>query len=197
MGEMRDLETAEIAIKAAQTGHLVFSTLHTNNAISSLMRLYSLGIDNSLLEDSLIGVVSQRLTRKLCNYCKEKNDVKGELNYLFGENFFKNPIYLYTESRENECSHCIDGFNGRTVIYELWIIRESDRDLISQKCVFNSEYLKNALKNGMNPLVYNGMEKFLQGETSLSELRKKVVRVNDFRQHKDLLLSLIKEYQKI
>ncbi len=202
VGEIRDKETADLAMQAAQTGHLVFSTLHTNEAVSSLRRLYELGVDSSILEDSLIGVVSQRLAKKLCLRCREKYDAREELNALFREEIIKKPVCLFRArgkiERENElgrgtvnCPDCNEGYVGRTVVPEIWVVGEDERDLMAHGERSPSQYFKSAVASGMKPLVYKGLARVLSGNISLDELTREVVKASDFRRNRDMLLGLI------
>lgn len=131
VGEIRDLETAEIAIRAALTGHLVFSTLHSTRAIAAIDRLYEMGIKRYLISDSIIAVVTQRLVRTLCPYCKEykefdatDKEICKKLGYILNGGFF--PV---------GCSQCNNkGYLGRTLIYEgLFITQDIRKDIISEK----------------------------------------------------------------
>ena len=137
VGEIRDVETAKTAVRAAITGHLVISTLHTNDAISSIARLIDMEIPPYLLNASLIGVISQRLVRKVCENCS--NDVVINQNE-------KKSIYTTIPIGCEECSHT--GYNGRTVAYEILTIDDEIRNEIQQNK--EAKDIKNiAVKNGM------------------------------------------------
>lgn len=119
IGEIRDEETAHIAVRAAITGHLVLSTLHTNNALESIVRLKDMGIEGYFMEDALIGIISQRLVRKICPYCKTKymssyKEMK-ELNFSFPQELYKGKGCI-------KCNYT--GYKGRRVVYE--IVRSED-----------------------------------------------------------------------
>ena len=148
VGEIRDKETAEIAIHAALTGHLVFSTLHTNDAPGAVSRLLDMGIENFLVSSSLSGVLSQRLVRKICSACKSTGKTADG----------------------NKCKKCNGrGFKGRIGIFELMTINDEIRD-----CINNGDdsaaIAKVAIKNGMRPLIEDGMEKVKAGITTKSEV---------------------------
>lgn len=170
VGEIRDSETAQIAVQAALTGHLVFSTLHTNDAASALTRLIDMDIETFLISSSVIGVIAQRLVRVICEKCKEeytpgKNVLSG-LNIKDDSNN-DGKIKLY---RGTGCSFCKNtGYYGRTSIYELIVLDEKIRALIISKS--SSNIIKDtAVKKGMKTLKYCGLEKVMQGITTLEEV---------------------------
>jgi len=174
VGEIRDSETAQIAVQAALTGHLVFSTLHTNDAASALTRLLDMGIEPFLISSSVIGVIAQRLVRVICEKCKEEY-IPGE-DILYGlkiKDRLNNDskIKLY---RGKGCSSCKNtGYYGRISIYELIVLDEEIRSLIVTKA--SSNVINNlAIKNGMKTLKDSGMEKVLQGITTIEEVLRVV-----------------------
>ena len=170
VGEIRDSETAQIAVQAALTGHLVFSTLHTNDAASALTRLIDMDIETFLISSSVIGVIAQRLVRVICEKCKEeytpgKNVLSG-LNIKDDSNN-DGKIKLY---RGTGCSFCKNtGYYGRTSIYELIVLDEEIRALIISKS--SSNVIKDvAIKKGMKTLKDSGLEKAMQGITTIEEV---------------------------
>lgn len=170
VGEIRDTETAQIAVQAALTGHLVFSTLHTNDAASALTRLIDMDIETFLISSSVIGVIAQRLVRVICEKCKEK--YTPEKNVLSGLNIKDNSkddgkVKLY---RGTGCSFCKNtGYYGRTSIYELIVLDEAIRSLVISKA--SSNVIKAAaIKKGMKTLKDSGMEKVMQGITTIEEV---------------------------
>jgi type II secretory ATPase GspE/PulE/Tfp pilus assembly ATPase PilB-like protein len=166
VGEMRDFETAELAIRASLTGHLVFSTLHTNDAVSSLPRLIDMGVEPFLIASTVDTVISQRLVRILCNRCKEAYPTSPELIKKIGIEMPEDTI-LY---RAKGCQECNDtGYKGRTVIYEIMKMNESLRELVLVKT--GSDRLSDAAKNsGMQPIYKTGIKKVISGITSLEEV---------------------------
>lgn len=166
IGEIRDLETAEIAIQSALTGHLVFSTLHTNDAPSAITRLLDMGIENFLLSSTIRGILAQRLVRVICPWCKEidHSDAKEEELSLLGIDIHT-PLY-YGKGCEN-CS--FTGFYGRLGIFELLIVDDEIRKLILKNA--DSNQIRDvAKKHGMKTLFEDGAEKIKAGVTTLSEL---------------------------
>lgn len=170
VGEIRDTETAQIAFQAALSGHLVFSTLHTNDAVSALTRLIDMDIETFLISSSVIGVIAQRLVRVICEKCKEEyipgKDVLSGLN-IKGKLKKGGKIKLY---RGKGCSFCKNtGYYGRTSIYELIVLDEAIRSLVISKA--SSNVIKDtAIKKGMKTLKYSGLEKVIQGITTIEEV---------------------------
>ena len=166
IGEIRDLETAEIAIQSALTGHLVFSTLHTNDAPSAITRLIDMGVENFLLSSTIRGILAQRLVRVLCPSCKETDHAtanRDELNILgVGSDA--------TLFKGNGCEHCsFTGYYGRTGIFELLMVTEGMRKLILKGADAN-ELRDMSRQQGMRTLFENGAEKIKAGVTTLSEV---------------------------
>ncbi len=183
VGEIRDLETAEIAIRAALTGHLVFSTLHTNDAPSAFTRLIDMGIEPFLVASSVEAVMAQRLVRTICKSCKTEQEVQPEYLRKIGfpeEHIGKSPVYHGVG-----CEECRGlGYQGRTGIHELLILTEGIRSLILNRSAA-STIAQLAVEQGMRSLRHDGWEKVLKGETTLEE----VMRVTQTEEH----LGLIEE----
>ncbi|ENG8011828.1 MULTISPECIES: type IV-A pilus assembly ATPase PilB [Vibrio] len=166
VGEIRDLDTAEIAIKASQTGHLVLSTLHTNSAAETVIRLSNMGVESFNLASSLSLIIAQRLARKLCSHCKKSQELTVQLQHLgiqASDNIFK--------ANPDGCDECTHGYSGRTGIYEVMRFDEFlSEALIKGASVHELEKL--AIANGMSTLQMSGIEKLKQGITSFSELQR-------------------------
>lgn len=166
VGEIRDLETAEISIRAALTGHLVFSTLHTNDAPGAITRLIDMGIEPFLLSSSIIGVLAQRLVRVICPSCKEQYEPGNEVYEKMGLEKSKK-ITFY---RGRGCLSCRQtGYKGRLGILELMKIDGPLRELMS-KTRATAEIRKAAIKAGMKTLLEDGYDKVIQGITTLEEV---------------------------
>jgi len=169
VGEIRDRETAEIAIQSALTGHLVLSTLHTNDAPSSIVRLVDMGIEPFLISSSVIGVIAQRLVRKICKYCKKELPINNETKRIM-EEFNMNPDGIHLFHGEG-CQYCKDtGYKGRTAIFELMVINENIRELIYRNAPLNEIRETAIKKNGMITLKEDGLRKMNRGETTLEEV---------------------------
>ena len=174
LGEIRDEETARIAVRASITGHLVLSTLHTNDAVTSIPRLLDFNIDRFMLSSSLLAVVAQRLVRKLCNHCKEKYNVSEDEVALLGlteeEKSGGDGMGLETAYRAKGCSVCNHtGYIGRTVVGEIMIVNDVIKEYISEGASLIR--LKEAsLKNGMVPLKISGIRKVVDETTSIEEV---------------------------
>lgn len=178
VGEMRDLETANIAVEASLTGHLVFSTLHTNSAPETVTRLLDMEIDPFSFADALLGVLAQRLVRRLCKQCRtlEKASQKqlAQLRSIIGQEAIDRHV---AKSRFDElhvfapkgCSRCSGGYKGRLAIHELLMNTEELRSLISTKAQA-SIIRDKAVEDGMTLLVEDGIKKALEGHTDLSQI---------------------------
>ena len=169
VGEIRDLETAEMAIQAALTGHLVFSTMHTNDAPSAISRLIELGVPAYLINATVIGVLAQRLVRTLCNQCKVLNT---EVDYATVKEMAK-PWKLpepYTPYKPVGCERCRNtGYKGRTGVYELLSVSEEFKEQVHETPHVAS-LRRQAFTDGMRPLRYAGLQLFLEGITTLEEV---------------------------
>lgn len=165
IGEIRDNETAEMAVRAAQTGHLVLSTLHTNDSVGAITRLIGLGIDPSLVTSSLLGVISQRLARRICQKCKSAYAPSEELL----QEFFVTPPPDISWVKGQGCQECnYTGFKGRVAIAELWQPNQHDILLINKRAP--AEELKISAQNSTIPIISEAIIKLKSGETTLEEL---------------------------
>ena len=165
VGEIRDSETAEMAFRAAQTGHLVLSTLHTNDAVSSITRLLDLGVDPSLIASCLLGVLSQRLIREVCPHCKNQYRPSDELL----NEFFDVPPRSIPWFRGKGCTRCnYTGYNGRMAVAELWT--PSDRDIILINKRAGIDDLRRSSYKSTTFMAEDAMEKLRSGKTDLEEL---------------------------
>ncbi len=173
VGEVRDFDTAQIAIQASLTGHLVFSTLHTNDAPSTITRLIDMKIEPFLLASTIIAVVGQRLVRRLCPHCKEiyqptetelaevgltKKDIEGKKIY---------------RSNPKGCSLCKGGYHGRTAIFELLVPNEGFWQLVLQKRPVG-EIREKAKEIGMKTMLHSGLEKIFDGRTTIEEVTSQI-----------------------
>jgi type II secretion system protein E len=177
VGEIRDLETAEIAIRAALTGHLVFSTLHTNDAPSAFTRLIDMGIEPFLVASSVEAVMAQRLVRTICPFCKIEQKVDGD--YLRRINYPESEIPTARFWRGVGCEHCRQlGYQGRMGIYELLLLNEAIRPLILSRAAA-STIAQRAIEQGMRTLRVDGWNKVRAGLTTIEE----VLRVTQTEEH--------------
>lgn len=173
IGEMRDTETAEIAVKASITGHLVVSTLHTNDAAGSIVRLVDMGIESYLIADSVVGVIAQRLVRRLCPHCK-KEKIADSFEKKILRIDEKETVKIYEPFG---CHMCNDtGYIGRIGVYEIMPITTAIKESISHKA--SAETIKRTAKSeGLVTLHEAGAKHVLDGITSVSELMKIMVKV--------------------
>ncbi len=179
VGEMRDKETCEIAIEASLTGHLVFSTLHTNSAVETVTRLLEMGMDPFNFADALLGVLAQRLARTICKNCKEKFHPPKEqydtLAKAYGEEEFAKLGFKYDDnfmlSRGKGCDSCNKtGYRGRIGLHELLVATDEIKVLIQRRAPV-AELLKQARHDGMTTLVQDGIEKCIQGHTDFIQVK--------------------------
>jgi type IV pilus assembly protein PilB len=168
VGEIRDYDTVDIAIKSALTGHLVLSTLHTTTASGAIVRLMNMGVEPYLINSSIACVMAQRLVRKICGYCKEKYEVREEIirNLKLDLQRIKKPEFF----RGKGCAHCFNsGYSGRTGIAEVLILSSRIRELVLSRV---QEHLikSQARSEGMRTLREDGLESVLKGLTTLEEI---------------------------
>jgi type II secretion system protein E len=181
VGEIRDQETAEIAIRASLTGHLVFSTLHTNDAPSAFTRLIDMGIEPFLVASSVEAVMAQRLVRTICPHCKTEQKV--EAHYLRRIGFPETDIATAKIWRGAGCENCRQqGYQGRKGIYELLLVSENIRPLIMNRSS-STAIAQRAMDAGMRTLRTDGWNKVKAGETTIEE----VLRVTQMEEHLDSL----------
>jgi type IV pilus assembly protein PilB len=167
IGEIRDAETAEIAVRAAITGHLVLSTLHTNDSPSTIARLIDMGLEPYIVSSAVIGIISQRLVKLLCPKCKEKykaSDLEGKLLGINAEE----EIMLY---KPVGCNSCNNGYRGRAAVHEVMLVNENIRRLIN-KGANTDDIRSQALKDGMSTLFQSATNLALKGDTSFEEIMR-------------------------
>ena len=169
IGEIRDDETAEIAVRASITGHLVLSTLHTNDSLNTIERLLDMDVERYLLAASLSGIISQKLSRKLCPHCRKKVATNQYQKHLFKKNLGidLNEIYIAGDG----CEHCMNGYNGRIAIHEVLLINEDIRDAISNN-VKKDELRELVYKTDVKTLLQDGLLKVASGYTTFEEIIK-------------------------
>ncbi|NLB59924.1 MAG: type II/IV secretion system protein, partial [Lentisphaerae bacterium] len=172
VGEIRDLETAEIAMRASLTGHLVFSTLHTNNAPEAIVRLCDMGIEPYLLAASLRAVLAQRLVRRLCPACRKTilPNAAG-LPALLKNKLGSQPVW-----EAQGCAACLEGYRGRIGLFELMVVDEELGEAVRTGHSASQALMELAIRKGMTTLLADGLAKMAQGITSLSELARAIGR---------------------
>ena len=172
VGEIRDLETAEIAVKAAQTGHLVLSTLHTNSAAETLTRMRNMGVAAFNLATSVSLVIAQRLARLLCGACKRRIDVPQEV--LLREGFAPPDVdagFDVFEANADGCANCRDGYRGRVGVYEV-LEMTPEMSRITLMSGDSLQFAEQARKHGFDDLRAAGLKKVMRGATSLAEINR-------------------------
>jgi len=183
IGEIRDDETARIAVRASITGHLVLSTLHTNNSLNTIERLTDMDVERYLLGSSLAGIISQRLARQVCPECRKKRKTTEYEKDVFRSVLDKDVEEMYEANREG-CPRCSHGYRGRLAILEVLIINDAIKDAITN----------NASKKTLRELVYtgdvitllqDGLNKVINGETTFEEIIKIIDLENDLTNYDD------------
>ena len=168
IGEIRDTETARIAVRASITGHLVLSTIHTNNSLNTIERLLDMDVERYLLSSALAGIISQKLARKLCPHCRKLRPANEYEKDLFKRVLGKNITELYTTEG---CEECSNGFKGRIAIHEVLLINQDIKDAISNN-VRKDALRELVYKNDVTTLLQDGLEKVLEGQTTFEEILK-------------------------
>src|SRR5574344_2412077 len=168
IGEIRDTETAKIAVRASITGHLVLSTLHTNNSLNTIERLLDMEVERYLLASALEGIVSQKLARRLCPSCRKLRKTNEYEKQLFKKILNKDVNEIYAAEG---CEKCGNGYNGRIAIHEVLRINQEIRDAISEN-IKREELRSLVYKSDVTTLLQDGLEKVLDGKTTFEELLK-------------------------
>jgi type IV pilus assembly protein PilB len=170
VGEIRDFETAEIGVKAALTGHLVLSTLHTNDAPGTISRLLNMGIEPFLVSSSVILIMAQRLARKICNQCREEEKVP--VAALIKSGFPEETANTVKCFRGKGCPSCNGtGYRGRIALYEVMPIKDELKELILEGAS-TSDIKKAAIRLGMKTLRMSGLTKVADGMTTMEEVMR-------------------------
>ena len=168
IGEIRDSETAQIAVRASITGHLVLSTIHTNNSLSTIERLLDMDVERYLLASALEGIISQKLARKLCTKCRKLRNTNN-----YEKNLFRTILGLEVNQVYEPvgCPECSFGFKGRVAIHEVLLINQEIRDAISNGTT--KEGLRNLVYNkDVITMIQDGFYKILAGFTTITEVLK-------------------------
>ena len=175
VGEIRDTETAKIAVRASITGHIVLSTIHTNNSLNTIERLLDMDVERYLLASALTGIVSQKLARKLCPKCKKEKKTNEYEKDLFKRVLHKDVDTIWTTEG---CEECGNGYSGRTAIQEVLLVNQEIRDAISSN--MPKEKLRELVYSAdVTTLLQDGLEKVVMGETTFEEVLKLIELEND------------------
>lgn len=181
IGEIRDNETARIAVRASITGHLVLSTIHTNNSLNTIERLLDMGVEKYLLASALEGIISQKLARRLCDKCKRKRQTNDYEKEIFKKVFGMDVNEIYEAVG---CPECGNGYKGRIAIHEVLLITQEIRDSISNN--MPKDQLRNLVYNSdVNTLLQDGLEKVVAGYTTFEEVIKLIELDDDLESNND------------
>jgi type IV pilus assembly protein PilB len=200
VGEVRDQETAEISVQAALTGHQVYATLHTNDSFGTIARLRDLHVEDSKLQDTIRGVIAQRLVRSLCNDCKESYDAKDELNYHLRESEeeagpLADSLMLYKPNGKKEngqkCECCQGtGYDSRFPIAEVWVPTPKEKDVLMRGDMRAEDIRRLATDRGMKTMMHWALEDLIAGRTSFAECLK-IFSSSEFRIRKEEVLPIL------
>lgn len=185
IGEIRDTETAKIAVRASITGHLVLSTVHTNNSLNTIERLIDMGVQRYLLASALEGIVSQKLARKLCEHCRVLRKTTDYEKQIFKVVTGKDVEEIYDVEG---CEHCHNGYDGRLAIQEVLIINQEIRDALSNN-VSKEELRDLVYSSDVITLLQDGLEKVIEGKTTFSEILNLIELDDDNRISEDFNLK--------
>lgn len=187
IGEIRDSETAQIAVRASITGHLVLSTIHTNDSLSTIERLLDMDVERYLLSSALTGIISQKLVRTLCPHCRKKRPVTP-----YEEHFIRRVLHKYVPEIYEPvgCEHCNHGFRGRMAVHEVLYITDHLRDVISDPNIDKEELRQIVYNGGTTTLLQDALQKVIEGHTTFNE----VVRIVEV--DADLEKSVVNEVEE-
>lgn len=171
IGEIRDSETAKIAVRASITGHLVLSTVHTNDSLSTIERLLDMEVERYLLSSALTGIISQRLVKELCPKCKHLRETTPYEKEIFKTVLKKDVKQVYAPGK---CEECNQGYRGRIAVQEVLMINDQIRGAINQNDLSKDELRKLVYKSDVITLLQDGLEKVLNGTTSFDEIYKAI-----------------------
>ena len=193
IGEIRDSETAQIAVRASITGHLVLSTIHTNNSLATIERLLDMDVERYLLSTALEGIISQKLARRICPICRTIRPTTPYERKVFKDALGLNVNEMWVP---NKCEHCINGFLGRIAIQEVLLINEDIRDIISRDDT-DKEVLREFVygKNHTITLLQDGLDKVVKGYTTFEEIYN-LVEIEDDADSKVAEMSIEEEKEE-
>ncbi len=183
IGEIRDDETARIAVRASITGHIVLSTIHTNNSLNTIERLTDMDVERYLLGSALTGIVSQKLARKLCTHCRQLRDTTAYEKNVFKKVLNKDVNQMF-DANKNGCEFCFKGYRDRIAILEVLLINDDIRNAIVNSLPKN-ELRKLVYKSDVITLLQDGLVKVTQGDTSFAEILKAVDVENDLTNYEE------------
>ena len=172
IGEIRDTETAQIAVRASITGHLVLSTIHTNNSLSTIERLLDMDVERYLLSSAITGIVSQKLARRICQHCKVERETTAYEKEVFKRTLGKEVTKVLDHGPG--CEHCRNGYSGRIAIQEVLLINDEIRNAINDENMPREELKKMVYTKDVTTLLQDGLNKVLDGITSFEEIYKLV-----------------------
>jgi len=184
IGEIRDTETAQIAVRASITGHLVFSTIHTNNSLNTIERLLDMDVERYLLSSALEGIVSQKLARRLCPKCKKLRETTSYEKEIFKRVLNKDVKEVY-DVGDTHCEECRNGYQGRIAIQEVLLIDDYLREAINDPKISREQLRKLVYTDNVTTLFQDALEKVMDGITSFTEIYKLIEIDDELDSHYD------------
>ena len=177
IGEIRDSETAKIAVRASITGHLVLSTIHTNNSLSTIERLLDMNVERYLLSSALSGIISQKLAKMICPHCRIKEETTPYQKKVFKMALGKDVDYIYNPNHKG-CDKCNNGYHGRIAIQEVLEINDEIRNALNEENLEKDDLNKLVYKSDVITMLQDGLLKVLDGSTSFDEIYR-IIDVDD------------------
>ncbi len=177
IGEIRDSETAKIAVRASITGHLVLSTIHTNNSLSTIERLLDMNVERYLLSTALTGIISQRLAKMLCPHCRQKVKADNYQKKVFKLAMNQDIDEIYT-AKEGGCEHCTNGYRGRIAIQEVLVLNDTIRDALNNEKLDREDLRKMVYSSDVITMLQDALGKVLEGTTSFEEVYR-IIDIDD------------------
>ena len=177
IGEIRDSETAKIAVRASITGHLVLSTIHTNNSLSTIERLLDMNVERYLLSSALSGIISQKLAKMICPHCRIKEETTPYQKKVFKMALGKDVDYIYNPNHKG-CDKCNNGYHGRIAIQEVLEINDEIRNALNEEKLEKDDLNKLVYKSDVITMLQDGLLKVLDGSTSFDEIYR-IIDVDD------------------
>lgn len=191
IGEIRDRETAQIAVRASITGHLVLSTIHTNNSLNTIERMMDMDVERYLLSSSLAGIISQRLAKRLCGECLSLRSTTPFERKVFKIALNKDIPEIY---EINRCDKCINGYHGRVAIHEVLLINDEIKDALANEKIERDDLREIVYgKNHTTTLLQDGLEKVIEGQTSFEEIYKLIEVENDIAEMEEVRNNIMKK----
>jgi type IV pilus assembly protein PilB len=195
VGEIRDPETAQVAIRASITGHLVFTTMHTNTGLDVPLRLEGFGVAGVNISNAILMVVNQRLVRRLCFHCREEYNARDDLRGILGRDAFDDNIKLWRAVKGNKCADCGGtGYSGRFMLPELYVPSSQAKEMMTRGQLSFQAFYEEAKTCGFRPLPYTAILAIVRGLTDIPEVLRAAVQEDEFLRDGKMIADSLKRY---